>query len=107
MTKKQKAEITRISKEFTTGMGIPINGSRWLIVDPLSAFLSVSGYENELSQIPEKDGRQQVLIMIFRDGTIFIPAGGDLKPLSKTFKNWLWLDTATLEKLKAEKESQK
>jgi hypothetical protein len=92
MTQEQKKEITKISKEFYSGFtGININGSGWLIVDPLSAFLNACGYENELKQLPESKEHPLVLIMIFKDGSQFIPAGGDLKSVEKSAKNWMWL----------------
>lgn len=90
MKTKDKIEIEEISKEFAKGLGIELKGSGWLIVDPLSSFLTVCGFPNTLSEIPAKDNQQQVLIMTFKDGTQFIPAGSDL-PQSGA-KDWLWLD---------------
>jgi len=94
MTKEQKSEITKISKEFASGfkeMFGTINNSGWLIVDPLSAYLNASGFKNKLDQMPENEKHPMVLIMTFEDGSQFIPAGGDLKPLQNKFKNWMWL----------------
>lgn len=93
MTDQDKKEIERISKEFAEGFKpeIPeIAGSGFLIVDPLSAYLSVCGYENSLNQIPAKGVNPLVLVMTFKDGTRFIPAGSDL-PV-KGVKDWTWLD---------------
>lgn len=94
MTKKQQKEITKISKEFAAEfkeMFGGINGSGWLIVDPLSGYLNACGFENTLVQIPENEKHPQVLVMNFRDGSQFIPAGGDLKPVDSKFKNWIWI----------------
>lgn len=89
-----KEEITRISKEFAEtfyAMTGSINGSEWLIVDPLSAYLNSVGYENKLDQLPATDKTPMVLVMTFKDGSQFIPAGGDLKPLHKAADNWQWI----------------
>jgi hypothetical protein len=44
----------------------------------------------------------QVTICDHDDGSIFIPAGGDLKPFHSKFKNWIWFDTdASFEKFKS------
>lgn len=89
MNPEERKEITKISKQFAKGLGFPINGSRWLIADPLSGYLNALGYENELIQLPETDERPQVLIMKFKDGSQFIPAGADIP--HKDSKNWMWL----------------
>ena len=94
MTDEQKKKISKISQSFARGfkeMFGNINGTGWLIVDPLSGYLNALGFENTLHQLPETDKHPQVLIMTFKDGSQFIPAGGDLKPLDKYFKNWMWL----------------
>lgn len=91
MDKKQKEEIVRIGKEFAKDIGMPLNGSGWLIVDPLSGYLNYAGHENKLHQIPANEKHPQVLIMTFKDGSQLIPAGGDLKPIHKDAKNWMWL----------------
>ncbi len=92
MTEKQKEEITEIAKQFVSGFGdIELNGSGWLIVDPLSAYLGALGYENKLEQMRASNQHPQVLIMTFKDGSKFIPAGGDLTKLHKGFKNYHWL----------------
>lgn len=94
MTQEQKDEITNISKEFASGFKEiigGINGSQWLIVDPLSGYLESLGYEHVLHHIPENDLHPQVLIMSFEDGSKFIPAGGDLKNISKEAHNWMWI----------------
>jgi len=92
MEKERKKEILDLCKRFTKGMKIPINGSGWLIVDPLSAYLNVCGFKNTLKQMPETENRPMVLIMTFEDGTQLIPAGQDLKTDQyPEFKNWMWL----------------
>ncbi len=91
MTDETKKEITEISKQFAEGFKDTIgdiSGSGWLIVDPLSGYLNFMGYENTLTQIPEKDGRPQVLIMTFKDGDVFIPAGSDLPAPAE---DWMWI----------------
>lgn len=90
MTQKQKSEITKIAQEFVSGFDdIPIGGSGWLVVDPLSAFLNLSGFDNELTQLPANDQHTQVLIINFKDGTQFIPAGSDLP--HPEAKDWMWI----------------
>jgi len=93
MTQEQRDKITKISKGFAKGFreNFPtIAGSGPFIVDPLSGFLNSMGYENNLTQIPAKDGRPQVLIIQFSDGDIFIPAGSDIgRPDAR---DWLWTD---------------
>lgn len=87
----EKEEITKICKEFAKGIDIPINGSGWLIVDPLSAYLNAMGIENKVLEIPkEKNGGKQVLIMEFKDGSQLIPAASDLKGFEK-IDNWYWV----------------
>lgn len=94
LTQEQKEEITKISQEFakpfkdTVG---GINGSGWLIVDPLAVYLHHCGFKNELSEMPQKEDRPQVLIIEFSSGDKFIPAGGDLSNLNEAFSNWMWL----------------
>lgn len=90
MTIEQKQEIEKISQEFAKGIG-PINDSGWMIVDPLSGYLNYIGYENKLDQLPATDKHPQVLIMTFKDGSQFIPAGGDLSKMHPDAKNWMWL----------------
>lgn len=100
LTDEQKREITKISRQFASGFkaSIPsINGSGWLIVDPLSAYLNFIGYENTLKEFEAHGKAPQVLVMTFYDGSGFIPAGKDLalRPdilvSRKMFKNWMWL----------------
>lgn len=95
MTKEQKQEISKISKQFASGfkgMFDTINGTGWLIADPLSGYLSACGYKNKLGQLPANDLHPQVLVLTFSDGSKFIPAGGDLKAIDKRAKNWMWID---------------
>ena len=90
MTIHDRNEIERISKAFASGfIDIPIKGSGMMIVDPLSAHLSLMGYKNKLHQLPENDTRPLILIMEFPDGTQFIPAGSDI-PIDGV-KDWLWI----------------
>jgi len=42
--------------------------------------------------MPETEIHPLVIILEFKDGTQFIPAGGDLSPLNENFVNWLWVD---------------
>jgi hypothetical protein len=94
MTPEQKAEITKISKEFakpfedTVG---PIHGSGWLIVDPLSGYLNACGFTHEVSQLEAITQHPQVLVLEFPDGSRFIPAGLDLIKLDKRVSNWMWM----------------
>lgn len=90
MTKEQKTQIVKISKSFAKGIG-EINGSCWLVVDPLSAYLNAFDFQNEIKQIPQTSEHPQVLIMIFKDGSTLVPAGADLKPINDKAKNWMWL----------------
>lgn len=93
MTAEEKAEIEKIAKEFASGFKDEIGaiaGSGWLIVDPLSGYLNFCGHENMLEQIPAKDERPQILIIKFKDGTRFIPAGSDLPVEGAT--DWMWMD---------------
>lgn len=92
MNTQTKNEITQAAKEFASAFEDTIGGikgSGWLIVDPLSGFLNASGYENKLVQIPANENHPQVLVMIFKDGSQFIPAGSDL-PI-KGSHNWMWV----------------
>jgi hypothetical protein len=94
MTDEEKKQITKISKLFANGFKDTfgsINGTGWLIVDPLSGYLNACGFENKLDQLPANDKHPQVLIMTFKDGTVFIPAGKDLKATNKKAKNWTWI----------------
>lgn len=94
MTQEQKSEIEKIAKEFASAFKDTIGeiaGSGWLIVDPLSGYLNFCGYENTLGQIPSKEGQPQILIMKFKDGTQFIPAGSDLKIGGIEGEDWMWL----------------
>jgi len=68
-----------------------INGTGWLIVDPLSGYLNSIGFENKLDQLPETETHPQVLLMTFKDGSQFIPAGADLKKDLPKAKNWMWI----------------
>jgi len=89
-----REEITKIAKEFSEPfyeMTGGIEGSGWVIADPLSAYLSFCGWENKLDQIPENDEHPQILIMTFKDGSKFIPAGADLKKVHQDSHNWMWI----------------
>ena len=96
MEKAEKERITKICKQFASGFkpDIPtINGSGWLIVDPLSVYLDVvEGIKNKLEELPASEKHPQVLVMVFPDGTKFVPAGGDLKSIGNSAKNWMWVD---------------
>lgn len=94
MTQATKDQITKISKEFSApfyDMTGGINGSGWLIADPLSGYLNFCGFENKLNQIPASEDHPQILILTFKDGTQFIPAGGDLIKISPIADNWMWV----------------
>ena len=94
MTTKQKEEITQISKEFASGFKPDIDqisGSGWLIVDPLSAYLKACGYNHTLGELPACDKHVQVLVMRFKDGSQFIPAGSDLKMIYSQATDWMWI----------------
>jgi hypothetical protein len=87
--------ITQISKNFASGLKDTIGeiaGSGFLIVDPLSGYLNVSGYKNEVVQLPANEKHPQVLIMTFEDGSRFIPAGSDLKCIDPRMTDWFWID---------------
>jgi len=91
---EQKIEIEKISKEFALGFKPDIEeikGSGWLIVDPLSGYLNACGFENTLKEMPENDEHPQILVMTFKDGTQFIPAGSDLNLKGAT--DWLWINS--------------
>lgn len=94
MNTEQKKEITKLSKWFASAFKDTVGdiaGSGWLIVDPLSGYLNSCGYENKLHQIPAKDGMPMILIMEFKDGSQFIPAGSNFKFVHKKSKDWMWL----------------
>jgi len=94
MTQKQKEEITKIAKEFSVGFEGTIDkiaGSGWLIVDPLSGYLNFCGYENTLGELPANEKHGQILVMKFKDGSQFIPAGSDLKSIHPEATDWMWL----------------
>jgi hypothetical protein len=93
MNTEQKNEITKISKGFADGMleGAPIDGTSWMVVDPLAGYLSCLGYENTLSQIPHPVDGTPVLIIEFKDGAKFMPTGKDLQTLHQDFDNYQWL----------------
>lgn len=94
MTEQEKTEIQKMAKEFASGFKDTIGdiaGSEWLIVDPLSGYLNACGYENTLQEIPANKipGKKhpQILVITFKDGTKFIPAGSDLHEKAK---DWIW-----------------
>lgn len=92
MTQEDKAEIERISKEFAEGVSptAPIAGSGWLIVDPLSGYLTVCGFDHTCAELPACDEHPQILVLTFEDGTRFIPAGSDFPHDNST--DWMWID---------------
>lgn len=91
MERIEQERIVKICKEFASGFDFPINGSAWLICDPLSAYLeTIEGIENYLMQLPEKDGIPQIMILNFPDGSQLIPAGKDLG--IECAENWLWIE---------------
>ena len=94
MTQLQKDEITKIAKEFFAGFAgdtmSKINGTGWLIVDPLSGFLNSLGFHHRIGQLPKNKEHPQVMVLTFPDGSRFIPAGADLKPILPQAENWLW-----------------
>ena len=95
LTDTQRIEIINISKEFSKGIlgEDPIDGTGWLVSDPLSGYLNFCGYKNRIKQIPEKDNQPQVLILEFEDGSIFVPAGKDLSNfLERDVENFTWID---------------
>lgn len=94
MKEETRKEITKISKEFADAMleGESIDGTSWLVVDPLSGFLNAAGYKNELHSIPNpKDKNEVVLVMTFECGDQFIPTGKDLESKFPGIDNYFWL----------------
>lgn len=94
LTETEKKEISKISKEFAKEFKSTIgsiNGSGWMIVDPLSGYLNAVGFEHVLDQMPANEKHCQVLVLTFNGGEQFIPAGGDLKPVIPMAKNWMWI----------------
>lgn len=90
---QERLEIVKISKEFTKGIlgNEDIEGTSWVVADPLSAYLSSVGYENMLGQIPHPETKEPVLIMTFPDGSRFIPAGKDLISIYEHAENFMWV----------------
>jgi hypothetical protein len=93
MTQAQKDEITKISQGFAKGFepDIPLNGSGWLIVDPLSSYLNFLKFENEVSQLPTNEDHGLILIIEFKDGSRFIPCGAEMKFIDEKAHNWMWI----------------
>lgn len=94
MTTEQQTEITEISQQFFSGFKGTfdhIAGTGCLIADPLSAYLNVCGYENELKQVPANEKHPLVLILVFKDGAQFIPAGSDLRAIHPEATDWMWV----------------
>lgn len=90
MKHEEQERITKICKEFASGFDFPINGSGWLIVDPLSGYLSViEGIENTCMEYPANDKHPQILTLIFPDGSRLIPAGSDFGIDGIT--DWFWI----------------
>ena len=52
--------------------------------------MNFCGCENTLKQLPANKKHPQILIMEFKDGTQFIPAGSDLQ--IEGAKDWMWID---------------
>lgn len=92
MTPKEKFDIEQITKEFIKGLRFELNGSGWLIADPLAGYLNFCGFKNTLQEIPAKDGKPQILIIVFSDGSQFVPAGEDFKHHGfSDAKNYMWI----------------
>lgn len=94
MKQKERKEIVKIAKQFVSGFKTKfpaINGTGWLIVDPLSGYLNVVGYENTLDQLPPNETHGLVLVIVFKDGSRLIPAGGDLKGINPKAENYMWV----------------
>lgn len=83
--KYSNKEIVRICKSFTKGLGINLNGSYNLIVDPLSAYLNACGIHNDVA-VYEK---YRVLQLEFKDGRMLIPDASSL-PINGV-KDWMWV----------------
>ena len=86
--------IVQIGKDFTSAFVDTvgeIGGSGYLIVDPLSGFLNMSGVKNKLEQLPASDKHPLILIMTFEDGSKLIPAGSDLKGINPLATDWMWV----------------
>lgn len=84
-----KEEITNWCKEFASGFDWSINEGGWLIVDPMSGFLQQMGVDHKLMAIEERGNQPQILVLVFPDGSKFIPQGKDLIGV-KGAKNWMW-----------------
>lgn len=101
MSTEEMRKIIDISKsfasEFKDAIG-PINGSGWLIVDPLSGYLNSIGLKHKLFQLPESDKHPQILVMEFPDGTQLIPSGEDLKGVFPQAENWMWIESSNASK---------
>lgn len=79
MNLEEKDRITNICQDFAEGFDFPIEYSGWLIVDPLSAYLSaVEGIENTIKEIPATDTTPEILVLCFNDGSRLVPAGSAL-----------------------------
>lgn len=90
----QQAEITKIAQEFAGGFektigGISGSGTR--IVDPLMSYLDFLGHAHTPAQVPGQEGHPPVLVLVFADGTQFVPAGGDLRFLHPACSDWMWI----------------
>ena len=100
MNQKQKDKITKISKEFFSGfseMTDSINGTGAIIVDPLSGYLNFTGYPNTPKAFDATENSPLILMLVFEDGSCFVPAGEDLKGIAHKGKedlltNWMWFD---------------
>ena len=100
MNNREKNEITKIAKEFLAGMTgttfNSINETGWLLVDPLSSYFHSIGIDHTIVEIPAKNDRPTVLILVFMNGDYFIPTGGDLVSILPDAKNFMWLDPTKL-----------
>lgn len=51
--------------------------------------LNGGSFGNDLAELPASGNRPQILVMTFKDGSQFIPAGSDLQ--LDGVKDWMWL----------------
>jgi hypothetical protein len=96
---EERIKITQISKDFASGMGIEIKGSGWLVVDPLSAYLNMCGFENTIFKLEATANHPLILMIVFRGGCTLIPAGSDL-PI-EGFRDWQWINHGEIKEIKS------